>query len=130
MRDAPGPYLDDVSSESNRGCAGSWLGDAGRPLFQNRDRRQLLALEKFEEGAAARGDVWDGGFDAVLLDGRERGAGAGDRERGAAGDRLCEDARALAELVEFEHPNRPVPHDRASVRAQAREALRRIRTDI
>src|SRR6266702_6408139 len=83
------------------------------PRFQNFDRRQLLALEEFEEGAAARRNIADLVMDAVLGDRRERVAAACNRERRRLGDRVSQRLRAVAELVEFEYADRAVPHDRA-----------------
>src|SRR3990170_3804633 len=54
---------------------------APRPLLENRDRGQLPAFEKLEEGAAARGDVGDPVRHAVLPDRGDRVAPAGERKR-------------------------------------------------
>src|SRR5690606_23436311 len=60
-----------------------------RALLQYLDGRQHLAFEKFEECAAAGGDIADLIAQIILGDGRQRVATAGDRERG----RPCNRAR-------------------------------------
>ena len=80
-----------------------------------RDRRQRLALEEFEERAAAGRDVADPVGDAELGDRGERVAAAGDRERVRCRDRLGDGLRAAGERVELEHADRPVPDDRAGL---------------
>src|SRR5246127_3702389 len=83
------------------------------PLLEHSDRRQRLALHELEEGAAAGRDVGDAVLNPVLFYSRERIAAAGERKGFAAGDRLRNGARALAELLELEHAHRPVPDDGA-----------------
>ena len=71
------------------------LPTASQPLrarLQHRHRRQRLAFEELEEGAAAGRDVADPVRDAELRDGGERVAAAGDRER----RRLRRSPRAIA----------------------------------
>src|SRR3954467_7756926 len=60
---------------------------SGRPPLEDLQRRQSLAFEDLEEGAAAGGDVADVLVDAVLGNGGEGVAAAGDRECRAGGDR-------------------------------------------
>src|SRR5579871_4561931 len=78
-------------------------------LLQHGDRRQRLALDELEKGATTGRDIGDTILDAVLLDGGERIAAAGEREGLAARNGHSDGARAFAELVELEHPHRAVP---------------------
>ena len=97
-----------------------------RAASQHRHGRQSLAFDEFEERAAAGGDVGDAVLDAVLLDRRQGIAAAGERKRLAAGDRIGDRLGALAELIEFEHPDRAVPDDgaRADLSSMARTVRR------
>src|SRR5688572_32880330 len=47
-------------------------------LFQNRDGRQLLAFQEFQEGATPGGDIGNIVFYTILLDRRQRIAAARD----------------------------------------------------
>ena len=76
---------------------------SSRTRLQRGHRRQGLAFEEFEEGAATGGDVRDIVLDAVLVDGRERVAATGDRERLARGDR----ARVSVPLPKASNSNTP-----------------------
>src|ERR1700694_1060142 len=71
-------------------------------LLKDLDGGKRLALEEFEKGAAAGGDVADPVGDAVLGNGRERVAAARDGEGGRGGDRLGDGARAVLEGGELE----------------------------
>src|ERR1700722_15071203 len=101
-----------------------------RTLPRPGDRRQRLALDELEEGAAAGRDVGDAVLDAVLLDGGQCVAATGEREGLAARNRLGDRARALAELLELEHAHRAVPDDGACVLQQCCAVVRGIRTDV
>ena len=92
---------DDFRAAQNEAHAAASLEDV--------DGGQLLAFDELEESAAAGGNVGNAVLDAVFLDGGERIAAARQRESLAARDRVGERAGALAELVELEHPDRPVP---------------------
>ena len=88
---------------------------AAARCFEDLDRRQRLALEEFEEGAAAGRDVADPVGDAVLGDRRERVAAAGDRERAATRRSPRRAPGAAGERVELEHADRAVPDDGAGL---------------
>src|SRR5690606_22461809 len=91
---------------------------------ERRDRGQRLALEELEEGAAAGGDVGHAVGDPVLVDRGQRVAAAGDRKRIRRRDRARQGFGALAEGVELEHANRPVPDHGAGPGDQRRVARR------
>src|SRR5579863_9427853 len=99
-------------------------------LLEHGNGRQGLALDEFQEGAAASGDIGNAVLDAVLFDGREGVAAAGKRERLAARDGAGDGARALAELLEFEHPYGAVPDDGAGRLQQRAAAIRGVRADV
>src|SRR5437660_3985904 len=101
-----------------------------RALFQHRDGGQRLAFDELEKRSATGRDVRDAFLDAVLLDGRQRVAAAGEGECLAARDRLRDGAGALAELLELEHPDGSVPEDRARGLQQRAAAVSRVRTDV
>ncbi len=92
--------------------------------------RQLPALDEFEEGPSARGYIRDAVGNAVLVDGGQRIAAAGDRKSVARGDRLRQDASAVPELIEFEDTDRPVPDDRSCIGHERCEIRSRLRPDI
>src|SRR5215510_1841799 len=114
---------------SMRACKGR-TRSARRTRFQDRDRRQLLPLEKLEERAAAGGDVRDPVGDPVLRDRRHGVAAARERERPAPGDGVRDRPRAFAERLVLEHADRPVPDDRPRVREEALECAGALPADI
>src|SRR3954470_12338141 len=81
--------------------------------FQHGDRRQLLALEEFEESAAACRDVRNPVLEPELRNRGDGIAAAGDGEGRRLGNRLPDGMRALRERVELEDADRTVPHNRA-----------------
>src|SRR5579859_132501 len=101
----------------------------GAPL-EHRDGGQRLAFHELEKRPAPRRHIGNPILDSVLLDGRQRIAAAGERERLAAGDRLRDGAGAFAELLELEHADRPVPDDGARRLEQRAEAIGAVGTDI
>src|SRR5207247_1569859 len=80
------------------------------PLLQYFNRRQLLAFEEFEEGAAAGGDVVDAIADAVFGDGGQRVAAAGERVGGRVADGARDGFGAVAERLQLEYTDGAVPH--------------------
>src|SRR5579863_3569000 len=102
----------------------------GGPLFENGDRRQRLAFHELEERAAAGRHVGNPVLHAVFLDGGERIAAAGERERLAARDAERDGARALAELLELEHPDRTVPDDGAGGLDERGATIGAVGTDV
>src|SRR5208282_6073160 len=90
--------------------AASWLLGA---LLQNCNRRQRLAFEELEKGAAGGGDVTDAIGDAELVDRGDRVTAACNRKgvRLGNGEREC--ARAGGERVQLENADRAVPDDAA-----------------
>src|SRR6516165_8029726 len=99
-------------------------------LLQHGLRRQGLAFDELEERAAACGNVGNAVLHPVLLDGSEGVSAAGERERLAARDRLRDGARPLAELLEFEHPDRSVPDDGAGRLEQRAAAIGGVGADV
>src|SRR3989442_7690729 len=72
-------------------------------LLQDRHRRQCLALEEFEEGAAGGRDVADAIRDTELVDRGDRVAASGDGKRGRFGDRPRELSGPSGTGIELEH---------------------------
>ena len=117
-----GPWMRPCTERRSAQAAPSRAVSCGA-LLQDLDRRQRLAFEELEEGAAAGGDVADLVGDAVLGDRRQRVAAAGDRERLRLGDRLRQRLRCrCANCVELEHADRAVPDDGAGALRSARPA--------
>ena len=81
--------------------------------LQHFNRRQNLAFNELEESAATRGNIGNTVAHAVLVDRGQSIAAAGYGKRIARGDRLGQDAGSVAETIEFEDADRPVPDDRA-----------------
>src|SRR5271154_1900281 len=98
--------------------AGTLRRSAGGPRLQHRDRRQRFAFHKFEERAAACGNIRDPVGDAVFFDRGQRITAAGQRVGAAAGNRVGDGVRAFAELVELKHADRSVPDNRAGALEQ------------
>src|SRR5256885_12687337 len=71
-------------------------------LLEDRHRRQCLALEEFEEGAARGRDVADAIRDTELVDRGDRVATSGDGKGGRFGDRLRELSGSGGKGVELE----------------------------
>jgi diguanylate cyclase (GGDEF)-like protein len=102
---------------------GSWVLDealrqaasARRALRENLERRQRLALQHLQEGAAAGGDVAHVLLDAVLGNGRQRVAAAGNAEGVGFGNGLRNGLGAVLERGELEHAHRAVPDDGAGL---------------
>src|SRR5262249_9724195 len=94
------------------------------------DRGQCLALDELEKRSATGGNVRNPVLDVVLLDRGQGIAAAGERERLAAGDGVSDRARALAELLEFEHAHGTVPDDGSGGLQQLAEAIGSIRANI
>ena len=112
------------------GAAALAFLNASRPRLQHRHRRQCLALEEFEEGAAAGRDVADPVRHAELRDGGKRVAAAGDRERVALRDRFGDRLGAAGERVELEHAHRAVPEDGAGARDDRLQRRHRRRPEV
>src|SRR5262249_49360881 len=121
-----GPSVATILARRSSASGASAMGT----LLEDRDRRQCLALDELEERAAAGGDVGNAVLDAVLLEGREAIAAAGERERLAARDAECNRARAFAELLELEDPYGSVPDDGAGRLQQRAAAVRRVGADV
>src|SRR5690606_27858208 len=100
------------------------------PLFQGGDRRQCLALEELQEGAAAGRYIGDPPAQAVLFQRCERIAAAGDAEGLRGSDRLGDPPGALAEGIQLEHADRTVPDDGAGLRQQRRVTRSGARADV
>src|SRR5579862_8112548 len=86
-----GPRVATIFVRLSTGAARSTTG----ALLEHGDRGQGLAFDELEERATAGGDVRNAVLDAVLLDGGQGIAAAGQRERLAARDRLRDGPRAL-----------------------------------
>jgi hypothetical protein len=80
---------------------------ARRAPLQDLEGRQGLALQHLQEGAAAGGDVAHLLLDAVLGDGRQRVAAAGDAEGGRLGDGLGDGPGAVGEGANSNTPTGP-----------------------
>src|SRR6218665_1297965 len=82
-------------------------------LLQDGQGPELFAFEHLQKGPAAGRDVAHLPGDAVLGDGRERVAAAGNAECGRFGNRPGDGAGAAVECGKLEHPDRAVPDDGA-----------------
>src|SRR5262249_17465631 len=96
----------------------------------DRDARQLLALEDLERRAAAGGGPRAAAEQAELVQRADRVRAADDRERGRIGHRLGDGPRAAGECGPLEDAHRAVPEDRSRAGDRGREALARLRPDV
>jgi hypothetical protein len=99
-----------LQTQNPDGTAGRRAGNGAqrrscllRALQQDLDSRQGLAFQEFQESAAAGGDVADLVGDAVLGDGGQRVAAAGDRE----GDDAMARARVSVPWPNWSNSNTP-----------------------
>src|SRR5439155_20279953 len=98
-----------------RGIKFPWVMDGGCwcdllwALHQDFDRRQGLAFQKLQEGAAAGRDIADLVGNLVFGNRGQRIAAAGDRKRVRLGNRQRQGPGSCTELVELEHADRAVP---------------------
>src|SRR3954471_10537192 len=99
-------------------------------LLQDFECRERLAFQHLEEGAATGGDVTHVLLDAVLGDGGQRVAAAGDAERIRVGDCAGDGLGALGEGIELEHAHGAVPDDGAGGLQLLRQAGRGLRADV
>ena len=88
------------------------------------------ALDKLEEGAAARRDVGDAARDTVLVDRSKRVAAAGNREGVTGRDGLGQGCGAGAEVFEFEYTDGPVPDHGPGAGNDLAESCSGLGTDI
>src|SRR3954451_743381 len=106
-----------------------------RPFLPKRlDSRQRLAFQPFQKRAARRRDIGEVVGDAGVVEGCDRIAAAGYRDKlarpGALGGMTRRRDRALIEGDEFEGPERAVPDQRRGVVDGGVDALDRLRSDI
>src|SRR5687767_6731003 len=102
-----------------------------RSAFQYSDAGEFLALEVLEAGAAAGGDVAEGGLVEAELSDRSGGVPATDDGQAVdPGQGLGHRAGALGELVDLEHPHRTVPEHRVRIGESLGERRTGLRPDV